>query len=302
MRIKASAEDSGKRIDIFVSKQSGLSRSRVQDLIESGFVLVAGKVVKPNYRIKAGEEISFSVPEPKTPTLIAEPIALNILYRDSHIVVVDKPPSLVVYPAAGHYSGTLLNALLYHLGPINAPGGPLRPGIVHRLDKDTSGVMVVALTDDAYYSLVEQFRKRTVLKKYIALVWGVLREESGTITSAIGRARTDRKKMSTRTAHPKEAKTIWKTIERFSNATLIEIKLETGRTHQIRVHMASLGHPVLGDRVYGKKTKLDDLHFQRQMLHASLLGFVHPVTGRYMVFESPMPDDMRTALLRLRQS
>jgi 23S rRNA pseudouridine1911/1915/1917 synthase len=227
-----------------------------------------------------------------------EPLPVDILYKDDSLVVVNKPAGMVVYPAAGHDHGTLMNALAYHIGKLASTGGPLRPGVVHRLDKDTSGVMVVALDDRAYYHFTEQFKERTIHRKYVALVHGDLRGGEGEIALKIGRSESDRKKMSTRVKKGREAVTKWKAIRRFGRATLIEAKLGTGRTHQIRVHFASIGHPVLGDRTYGKKVEIEvkagkKILFPRQMLHAESLGFVHPVTGKYLEFSSPLPEDMR---------
>jgi 23S rRNA pseudouridine1911/1915/1917 synthase len=210
---------------------------------------------------------------------------------------------MVVYPAAGHNKGTLLNALAYHCKKLATIGGPLRPGVVHRLDKDTSGVMVVALDDNSYYELIEQFKKRAINRRYITLIYGNIKEDSGEIAMAIGRSTSDRKKMSTKTRQGKEAVTKWKVIKRFGAATLIEAKLATGRTHQIRVHFSTIGHPVLGDRTYGKKTAIEikrtKIIFPRQMLHAETLGFVHPVTKAYMEFSSPMPEDMAECIKKL---
>jgi len=223
---------------------------------------------------------------------------------DDNIAVVNKPPEMVVYPAAGHVSATLLNALAYHSEHLASVGGPLRPGVVHRLDKDTSGVMVVALDDRSYYHLVEQFRARTINRKYTALVYGELRGNEGRISAKIGRSESDRKKMSTKVRRGKEALTTWKVIERIAGATLVEAVLGTGRTHQIRVHFASVGHPVLGDRTYGKKTFLEaqkkKVFFPRQMLHAGLLGFVHPASGLYMEFSCGIPQDMQEKIRELR--
>jgi 23S rRNA pseudouridine1911/1915/1917 synthase len=211
---------------------------------------------------------------------------------------------MVVYPAAGHSRGTLMNAISYHAKKLASVGGPLRPGIVHRLDKDTSGIMVIALDDKAYYDLVEQFRERTMNRRYKAIVFGNLKENSGQISLRIGRSESDRKKMSTRSRKGKEAVTTWKVIERFRGATLIEAKLGTGRTHQIRVHFASVGHPVLGDRTYGSKTSIDagrrKITFPRQMLHAELLGFTHPISKKYLEFSSPIPQDMEEKIRELR--
>jgi len=295
--IVVQTSEAGDRIDTFLARKTGITRSQIQKLITSGHVLVNGKDVDQNYRLKVKDLISLSVPEKETVGLIPEPIPIDILFKDEHIVVVNKPASMVVYPAAGHTHGTLMNTLSYHCRSLATVGGPLRPGVVHRLDKDTSGVMVVALNDEAYYNLIEQFKNRTINRKYIALIYENLREEEGEIALRIGRSESDRKKMSTRVRKGKEAITKWKVLKRFGKATLIEVKLSTGRTHQIRVHFASVGHPVLGDRTYGKKVQIEvkakkKIIFPRQMLHAELLGFTHPATGKYLEFSSPLPEDM----------
>jgi len=302
---RVAKEDSGKRIDILISETTGISRSQIQRLIEKGSLLVNSESVRQNYRAKTGDIILLSIPEEKTSALMPEALPVEIFYEDKYLAVVNKPAGMVVYPAAGHKSGTLMNALLYHCKKLAQVGGPLRPGVVHRLDKDTSGVMVVALDDKAYYSLAEQLKQRTINRKYIALIYGNLKEDTGEINLSIGRSKSDRKKMSTRARRGKEAVTTWKVIERFQSAALIEAKLKTGRTHQIRVHFASIGHPVLGDRTYGKKTEIEAkgrerLTFPRQMLHAALLGFIHPATGEYLEFRSPLPEDMEERLKQLR--
>ena len=295
--IVVQTSEAGDRVDTLLARKTGITRSQIQKLITSGHVLVNGKDVDQNYRLKVKDLISLSVPEKETVGLIPEPIPIDILFKDEHIVVVNKPASMVVYPAAGHTHGTLMNTLSYHCRSLATVGGPLRPGVVHRLDKDTSGVMVVALNDEAYYNLIEQFKNRTINRKYIALIYENLREEEGEIALRIGRSESDRKKMSTRVRKGKEAVTKWKVLKRFGKATLIEVKLSTGRTHQIRVHFASIGHPVLGDRTYGKKIQIEvkakkKILFHRQMLHAELLGFTHPATGKYLEFSSPLPEDM----------
>ncbi len=225
---------------------------------------------------------------------------------DDFIAVVNKPSGMVVYPAAGHSSGTLLNAIAYHSRKLSSVGAPLRAGIVHRLDKDTSGVLVVALDDGAYYNLIEQFKKRTIKKIYKVIVSGNLKADKGEISKRIGRSVSDRKKMSTKVRKGKEALTTWKVTERFKDATCLEVRLETGRTHQIRVHFASAGHPVLGDKTYGRKTFLDikkkKIIFPRHMLHAELLGFHHPMTGKYMEFKSALPQDMKENINELRDN
>jgi len=304
-RVKVQAKDSGKRVDVLAVEETEITRSQIQRLIKKGFLLVNNRTVSQNYRVKAGDVIVLTAPSSSGGYLIAEAIPIEILYMDEHLVVVNKPSGMVVYPAAGHSSGTLINALFHHCKKLEAPGGPLRPGVVHRLDKDTSGVMVVALDSAAYYSLAEQFKQRTINRRYVALIYGNPKENSGQISLAIGRSETDRKKMSTRVRRGKEALTIWKVIERFRHAASIEAKLRTGRTHQIRVHFASIGHPVLGDRTYGKKIEIETkergkLTFPRQMLHAESLGFIHPVTGDYLEFHSPIPDDIEERIKQLR--
>lgn len=298
-------KDNGKRIDVVSSEMSGISRSQIQHLIEKGLLTVNTQRIRANYRAKPGDRISIQIQDEEQ-KLLKEDLPVEVLYKDDFLIVLDKPAGMVVYPAAGHPVGTLMNAVAYKSGKLASVGGPLRPGVVHRLDKETSGVMVVALDDTAYYGLSEQFRTRTIDRKYIALVYGSLRDESGQISLRIGRSESDRKKMSTRIKRGKEALTSWKVIERFSSATLIEAKLGTGRTHQIRVHLASLGHPVLGDRTYGKKMQLEvgrkKVVFPRQMLHAEILGFIHPVKGQYMKFASELPQDMRKIIEVLRST
>ena len=288
-------ENAGKRVDVQTAEFSGLTRSQVLHLIEKGLLQVNYHFTKPNYKTKYRDIISITIPE-EDRKLEPENIPLEILYIDDFIIVVNKPPDMVIYPAAGHSSGTLMNAVAYHSKKLASVGGPLRPGVVHRLDKDTSGVMVVALEDSAYYNLVEQFRERSIDRKYKALIYGTLKKVSGEIALKIGRSLSDRKKMSTKVRKGKEAVTNWKVIKHLSDATLIEAKLGTGRTHQIRVHFASIGHPVLGDKTYGKKTFIETgkqkVLFPRQMLHAEQLGFTHPATGEYMEFISEMPQDM----------
>ncbi len=298
--------DIPERLDIFVSEKTGITRSQMQKLIKNGLVLVNKKIEDQNYKVKIDDNITVHEPEEEKEILIPEPIPIKILYIDEHLVVVDKPADMVVYPAAGHNRSTLLNALAYHCKKLATIGGPLRPGVVHRLDKDTSGVMVVALDDAAYYDLVEQFQKRTINRKYVTLVYGNIKEDSGEIAMDIGRSASDRKKMSTRTRRGKEAVTRWRILKRFGPATLIEAKLGTGRTHQIRVHFAAIGHPVLGDKTYGKKTVIEidrkKIVFPRQMLHAETLGFIHPITKEYIEFSSPLPEDMEECIRHLNST
>lgn len=304
--LNVSSEDLSKRIDVFISEKTGITRSQIQKLIEKGVILVNGQFETQNYRVKVDDVITITIPPQKeVENLIPEPIPIEILYKDNHIVVVNKPAGMVVYPSAGHNYGTLMNAVSYYCRNLASIGAPMRPGVVHRLDKDTSGVMVIALSDEAYYSLVEQFKHRTINKRYIALIYGNLREDQGEIRLMIGRSESDRKKMSTRVRRGKEAVTRWSVIERFRNASLIEVRLRTGRTHQIRVHFAAVGHPILGDRTYGKKVEVEckgkkKIFFPRQMLHAELLGFTHPATGKYLEFSAPAPEDMAEKIKELR--
>jgi len=306
-QISVQVQEAGERLDTFLAGKAGITRSQIQKLIEQGEVLVNEKSLPRNYRIKPDDVISIHIAEKNNEGLIPQPITIPILYQDEHLVVVNKPPGMVVYPAAGHSSGTLMNALAFHCVRLAAPGGPLRPGVVHRLDKDTSGVMVVALSDKAYYHLIGQFRQRTINRKYIALVFGHFKEDTGEISLKIGRSESDRKKMSTQVKRGKEAVTRWKVVRRFGQATLMEAKLGTGRTHQIRVHFSSIGHPVLGDVTYGKKVEVEikskqKITFPRQMLHAEMLGFTHPATGEYLEFSSPVPEDMREKIEELERN
>jgi len=303
IQLRVAQADLSKRLDIFAAEKSGITRSQAQKLIHNGLVLANGKKEGPGYKVKTFDNIEISIPERTGEELIPEALPLKILFMDEYLAVVDKPAGMVVYPAAGHSGGTLMNALAYHAPRLASIGGELRPGVVHRLDRDTSGVMAVALDDEAYYNLIEQFRKRSIHRKYIALVSGPLKEDSGEISLSIGRSDSDRKKMSTRTRRGKEAMTRWKLIRRLHKATLIEARLGTGRTHQIRVHFAAIGHPVLGDSTYGKKTEVElrgsKVRIPRQMLHAETLGFEHPQTGQHMEFSSPLPDDMTELIEKL---
>jgi 23S rRNA pseudouridine1911/1915/1917 synthase len=296
-KILVHTSEAGERIDTFLAIKTGITRSQIQRLITKGNVLVNSKNVSRNYRLKTKDLITLSIPDKETEGLLPEPIPIEIIYKDKYLVVVNKPAGMVVYPAAGHAHGTLMNALSYRCKKFATLGGPLRPGVVHRLDKDTSGVIVIALDDKAYYNLIEQFKRREINRRYIALIYGNLREDEGEISLRIGRSESDRKKMSTRVRKGKEAVTRWKVLERFGKATLIAVRLGTGRTHQIRVHFASIGHPVLGDRTYGKKVEIEaksrkKILFPRQMLHAEILGFAHPDSGEYLEFSSPVPEDM----------
>ncbi|MHB8881788.1 MAG: RluA family pseudouridine synthase [Thermodesulfovibrionales bacterium] len=298
-------EKAGQRIDQLAAELSGLTRSRIQNLITGGLLTVNGAPVKSNYTSRSGDTLTLSVAAGEdNAELAAEDLPIEVLYQDDSLIVVNKPPGMVVYPSAGHDRGTLMNAVAFHAPKLATVGGPLRPGIVHRLDKDTSGVMIIALDDAAYYGLTAQFKERSIYRKYLAIVYGDMKNSSGEISLKIGRSESDRKKMSTRSRHGKEALTRWVVVERYRFATLIEAKLGTGRTHQIRVHLSSTGHPVMGDTTYGKKTALNlgtrKVVFPRQMLHAEILGFIHPVTKQYMEFRRELPPDMREKITELR--
>jgi 23S rRNA pseudouridine1911/1915/1917 synthase len=297
-----------KRLDIFIAHyEPHLSRNRIQTLIKDGRALVNGKVEKPGYKVKLTDEVSLDLPEKTIRDVLPEPIPLDIIYEDAHLIVLNKPAGLVVHPAPGNYTGTLVNALLYHYGSLPSSGAEgierERAGIVHRLDKDTSGVMVVARTREALRSLSQQFKDRVVKKKYLALVAGVIKKGSGTIEAGLGRHVKERKKISVHTHHAREAVTNYKVKERYPKATLVEVEIKTGRTHQIRVHLAHIGHPVLGDRVYGggKSSHFGDSIIARQMLHAESLSLFHPDNGISLSFSAPPPADMAEIIEKLRK-
>ncbi|MGA2516484.1 MAG: RluA family pseudouridine synthase [Thermodesulfobacteriota bacterium] len=310
--IQVTKKDHGKRLDQFLSEANlDLSRSQAKNLIEKHLVLLNRKPTKPGAHVRAADIVSGSLPEPEPLSLEAEPLPLSILYEDPSIIVIDKPMGMVVHPAYGNPSGTLVNALLYHCNDLAGINGILRPGIVHRLDKDTSGVMVVAKNDGAFHDLTNQFKNRTVKKVYLAIVFGRMSQDEGSIESAIGRHPTQRKRMSTRAKRGREAITRWKKLEGFDGCTLLEIFPQTGRTHQIRVHLSSIGHPVLGDPLYGRTGRPGAIHdpvlrecakrMNRQALHAQRLEFTHPRTGERVQFVSPIPQDMKDLLECLRR-
>ena len=292
--------ESPKRLDIFLAnREPALSRSALQRLIEEGQIRINGRRVKPSQKVKPGDRIVLEIPRPQPLELKPEPIPLNVLYEDEALLVLDKPAGLVVHPAPGHWSGTLVNALLHHFesagGSLSSIGGKERPGLVHRLDKETSGVMVVAKTDQAHRSLAAQFKQHSITRVYEALAWGAVKKLEGVIDLPIGRDVKERKKFSPRTARPKGAATAYRVAERLGKlATLLEVFPRTGRTHQIRVHLAALGHPVLGDPTYGgpKVRELEGVTIPHVMLHARKLGLLHPTTGTYLEFTAPPPPDM----------
>jgi 23S rRNA pseudouridine1911/1915/1917 synthase len=292
-----SAEHKGQRIDQFLSRlpAPALSRSQAHRLIASGKVRINREIPKPSYKIKFNDRIAVIIPPPPELTVKGENLPLDIVYEDEDIIVVNKPKGMVVHPAPGNYSGTLVNALLFHCGHLAALGAPLRPGIVHRLDKDTSGLMVAAKNDAAYHSLARQFKDRTVGKTYLALVHGVVKNNTGIIEARIGRHPVHRKKMAVSEAQKgREAFTHYRVIERFKHYSLVEVKIRTGRTHQIRVHMSHIGHPVVGDQTYGKKN--DGLGVRSQLLHAQALKFIHPRTGQPVEYKVAPPGEMKEVL------
>lgn len=314
MIFKAKPEEIGIRLDIWLNRHlPGLSRSRIQNLIRAGHVMVDGHRTRAHCRVQENLEAVVNVPEPVPTSLVAEDIPLAVLHEDPYIIVLNKPAGLVVHPASGHWSGTLANALLSHCSDLAGIGGEMRPGIVHRLDRDTTGVMVVAKNDKAMDVLAKQFRKGMIHKEYLALVHGVPEPPEGRIETLIGRSRVDRKKMSTRPATGKNAITNYAVVQSSGLCSLVRLRIETGRTHQIRVHMAYLGHPVVGDQKYGKKKRpvlaksdenneLVELLFSipRQMLHAECLAFQHPVDNAPVEFRAPLPSDMAELMSRLK--
>lgn len=296
-----SEEFQGERIDKYLSEACcGLTRSYLQKLLKSQLVEVDGKAVKNSYRVSAGETVELEVPEAVEPEIEAEPIPLDILYEDKDIILINKPKGMVVHPAAGHYSQTLVNGLMYHCrGELSGINGVMRPGIVHRIDMDTTGVLIVCKNDFAHNSIAEQLKVHSITRKYYAIVHGVIGEDEGTVDAPIGRHPVDRKKMSINYKNGKHAVTHYRVLERFKQFTYVECQLETGRTHQIRVHMASLNHPLLGDSVYGPSKC--PFKLQGQTLHAGVLGIIHPRTGEYMEFSAPLPEYFENLLEKLRK-
>ena len=293
--------NAGIRLDRILSEElPGSSRSFFQKLLKEGNVTVNGKPVKPSYLASPGDSVEIRLPDPEELAVLPEDIPLDILYEDDDLLVINKPKDMVVHPAAGHSSGTLVNAVLYHCGEsLSGINGVMRPGIVHRIDKDTTGALLVCKNDFSHQALAEQLKVHSITRRYRAIVSGNIVEESGTVDAPIGRHPVDRKKMAVNYKNGKEAMTHYTVLEHFRNASYIECALETGRTHQIRVHMSSIGHPLLGDEVYGNGK--NPYHLQGQALHAMILGFVHPRTGEYMEFCAPLPDYFTTLLDRLRK-
>lgn len=296
-QINVKIEKETGRIDKALSDRlAGHSRSQIQQWLKEKNIRVNNEIVKSNYKVKPGDEIIISVPEPEVLDVLPENIPLTIVYEDEDVVVINKPQGMVVHPSAGHPNGTLVNALLYHIKDLSSINGVIRPGIVHRIDKDTSGLLMVAKNDQAHEGLAEQLKDKTSLRKYVALVHGEIGHDKGEINAPIGRSKTDRK-MQAVIEGGKPAVTHFEVLERFSEYTLVQLQLETGRTHQIRVHMKYIGYPVAGDPLYGPRKTLKG---HGQFLHAEMLGFKHPTTGEMLVFEAPLPEIFEATLEHLR--
>lgn len=300
MNFQILEEDNCIRIDKYLTEKLSFSRSKIQKIIDNEEILVNDKVVKNNYILKLGDSITVYEHQEILPNVDREDIPLDIVYEDEYLLVVNKKSGMVVHPAIGNQNGTLVNALMYHCNQqLSSINGNIRPGIVHRIDADTSGLLLVAKNDEAHLSLAKQIKEKTVTRKYLALVHGVIKEDTATIDAPIGRDNTDRKKMTVTAENSKDAITHIKVLERYKNATYIECVLETGRTHQIRVHMKYIHHPLVNDPVYGYK-KLDDPDFG-QMLHAYMIGFVHPKTGKYLEFSVDVPEEFKRILKKYKE-
>ncbi len=294
-------ENNNIRIDRYLAEQCpDLSRSYIQKLVKDGAVFVNNRQVKANYKVQPQDQVILTIPDMQVPDILPENIPLDILYEDQWLLVVNKPKDMVVHPSAGHMEGTLVNAVMAHCGEhLSGINGVLRPGIVHRIDKDTTGALLICKDDTVHRDLAEQLKVHSIKRRYRAIVQGNLKEDQGTVDAPVGRHPTDRKKMAVNYKNGKEAVTHYQVLERFGNATYIECRLETGRTHQIRVHMASLGHPLLGDTIYGSSK--NPYHLQGQALHAMILGFVHPITREYLEFQAPLPEYFIKLLDKLRK-
>lgn len=290
------------RIDKFLNEQmADISRSYIQKLIKDDLVTVDLRPVKANYKVKEGDRVEVTLPEPVSLDIEPENIPLDIIYEDEDVLLVNKPKDMVVHPSAGHMDGTLVNALLYHCkDSLSSINGVMRPGIVHRIDKDTTGLLIICKNDKAHNCIAEQLKVHSITRRYHAIVWNNLSEDEGKIDAPIGRHQIDRKRMAVNYKNGKSAVTHYKVLERFGKYTYIECTLETGRTHQIRVHMTSIGHPLIGDTVYGSDRQ--PFKTQGQVLHAKVFGFVHPTTGKYMEFETPLPEYFEAILEKLRKN
>lgn len=299
--LESSEEWMDRRLDKVLSEYfNGYSRSFIKKLFDEDMIHVNSRSVKPSYKVKDGDMIDISVPDPVSIDIEPEDIPLNIIYEDDDVILVNKPKGMVVHPAPGHYRGTLVNGLMYHFaGSLSGINGEFRPGIVHRIDMDTTGVLVVCKNDNAHRLLSEQLHEHSITRKYYAIVNGNIAQDEGTVDAPIGRSPKDRKKMAINTRNGRRAVTHYRVLERFEGRyTYIECQLETGRTHQIRVHMASIGHPILGDEVYGPKKC--PFRLQGQTLHAGVLGFVHPSTGKYVEFKAELPEYFKELIAKLR--
>lgn len=300
VNIAVSEEQTSERLDKFLSTtEPEWSRTQVQQWVKDGLIEVNGKQVKANYKVQAGDQIKVEIPDPEVLGVEAEPMDLDIYYEDADVLVVNKPRGMVVHPAPGHVSGTLVNGLMAHCTDLSGINGVMRPGIVHRIDKDTSGLLMVAKNDMAHESLVNQLVAKTVTRKYTAVVHGIIQHDTGTIDAPIGRDKKDRQSMTVTKESAKQAVTHFDVIERFQDFTVVECRLETGRTHQIRVHMKYIGYPLAGDPKYGPRKTVD---FNGQLLHAGVLGFDHPRTGEYIEFTAPIPADMQAFIDSLRNN
>ena len=308
-----SSSQAGLRLDVFLAQaDESFSRSQIKNAIEEGDVFVNEKEPKVSQHLKAGDVVSLHLEPAIDAVAIPQDVPINIVYEDASIIVINKAAGMVVHPAPGNPDNTLVNALLFHCLDLSGIGGVLRPGIVHRLDKETSGLMVVAKSDEAHRKLSAQFEKHDIHKKYIALVWGDVKGQSGEIVLPVGRHPVDRKKMSTKSRQGKDALTLWKVRERYGKATLLDIEIKTGRTHQIRVHLSERGYPVIGDTVYGNASKLQTIKdtalkteiksLQRQALHAAQLSFIHPQSGERVVFSAPLPEDLENLRALFREA
>lgn len=285
------------RLDIFLSKRTGITRSQIDKLIKEGFVRINNQTAKQGYRVKTDDRIYLSVPQERKMSAEPQEISLDVVYEDDDIIVINKPPGIVVHPSAGHADGTMVNALLFHCRDLSGIGGKLRPGVVHRLDRDTSGLIIFAKNNESHLSLARQIKARQIKKIYTAIVHGKVARDMGVINAPLGRNPKDRKKIAvirSEKLKKREAETHYKVLRRFRGYTLLQLDLKTGRTHQIRVHLAHIGHPIVGDTTYSRKKS--EMGVLRQMLHASRLELNHPITGKHMVFESDIPGDMKGAL------
>lgn len=300
VNIAVSEEQTSERLDKFLSTtEPEWSRTQVQQWVKDGLIEVNGKQVKANYKVQAGDQIKVEIPDPEALDVEAESMDLDIYFEDEDVLVVNKPRGMVVHPAPGHVTGTLVNGLMAHCNDLSGINGVMRPGIVHRIDKDTSGLLMVAKNDMAHESLVNQLVAKTVTRKYTAVVHGIIQHDTGTIDAPIGRDKKDRQSMTVTKENAKQAVTHFDVMERFKDFTVVECRLETGRTHQIRVHMKYIGYPLAGDPKYGPRKTVD---FNGQLLHAGVLGFDHPRTGEYMEFTAPIPADMQAFIDSLRNN